>query len=107
VSHVCLPTYRKDECREDQLGPLDSLSPSSAVAGDHDGESSPVPVLSFEQRFQRLDICSLQEIRVETSGEAYFAHDFIAVSRKGYQVGSPGRRCLAKPTCQVEPGDVV
>jgi hypothetical protein len=61
------------------------------------------PVLSFEQRFQRLDICSLQEIGVETSGEAYFAHDFIAVCRKGDQVRSRGRRCLAKPTCQVEP----
>jgi hypothetical protein len=62
-------------------------SPSSAVAGGDDGESSPAPVSLFEQRFQRLDICSLQEIRVETSGKAYFAHDFIAVRRKGDQVG--------------------
>jgi hypothetical protein len=87
ASHVCLPTYRKDECREDQLSPLDPLSSSSTVAGGHDGESSPAPVLSFEQRFQALDICSLQQIRVETSGKAYFAHNFIAVCRKGDQVG--------------------
>ena len=87
--------------------PLNAPSPTAAVAGGHDAKSSPAPVLLFEQRFQRLDICSLQQIRVETSGKAYFAHNFIAVCRKGDQVGSAGRRCLAKPTCQVEPGDVV
>ena len=108
MSHVCLPTYRKDECRQkSQPGPLNPLSSGLAVARGHDAESSPAPVSLFEQRFQGLDICSLQQIRVETSRKAYFAHDFVAKCRKGDQVRSPGRRCLAKSTCQVEPGDVV